>query len=32
MLRLQELLPLRIFGGCCGTDETHMEAIAQNLN
>ena len=32
MLRLRELLPLRIFGGCCGTDEKHMEAIAQNLN
>ena len=32
MLRLKALLPaMRIFGGCCGTDEGHMEAIAEKL-
>jgi len=27
-----QLLPgLKIIGGCCGTDHTHMEAICQKL-
>lgn len=32
MLRLREILPLKIFGGCCGTDARHMEAIARRLS
>ncbi len=32
MLRLREILPLKIFGGCCGTDARHMEAIARWLS
>jgi S-methylmethionine-dependent homocysteine/selenocysteine methylase len=31
MLRLRDAWNLRIFGGCCGTDNTHMEAIAARL-
>lgn len=32
MLCLKALLPaMRIFGGCCGTDATHMKAIAEKL-
>ena len=31
-LRLKELLPeLRIVGGCCGTDHTHLEEICEEL-
>lgn len=29
MLRLREIAPLKIFGGCCGTDEKHIEEIAK---
>lgn len=29
MMRLREVMDIRIFGGCCGTDERHMEAIAR---
>lgn len=31
MARLQKLGHIQIFGGCCGTDEAHMEAIAQAI-
>ena len=31
MLKLRRLCDCRIFGGCCGTDGTHMEAIAERL-
>lgn len=31
MLRLTELMEMRIFGGCCGTDGRHMEEIAKRL-
>lgn len=31
MLRLKNDCGLRLFGGCCGTDQRHMEAIAQQL-
>ena len=31
MLRLREVGDIRIFGGCCGTDQRHMEAIARRL-
>lgn len=30
-LALRDLAPLRIFGGCCGTDGRHLEQIAQRL-
>ena len=29
--RLQGINPLRIFGGCCGTDGRHMEEIAKRI-
>ena len=30
--KLGNTLPnLKVFGGCCGTDETHMEAICEKL-
>lgn len=31
MLALRDRFPLRILGGCCGTDETHLRAIAERL-
>ncbi|MGM9540896.1 homocysteine S-methyltransferase family protein [Anaerovibrio sp.] len=31
MLKLRKLCDCRIFGGCCGTDGRHMEAIAGRL-
>ena len=31
MLRLRDDKGLRLFGGCCGTDGTHLEAIAEGL-
>jgi len=31
MERLTELMQMRIFGGCCGTDGRHMEEIARRL-
>lgn len=30
-LRLLELAPMQIFGGCCGTDGRHLTAIARGL-
>ena len=32
MLRLTEVMDMRIFGGCCGTDGRHMEEIAKLLS
>jgi len=31
MMRLREDCGLRVFGGCCGTDGSHLEAIASRL-
>jgi S-methylmethionine-dependent homocysteine/selenocysteine methylase len=31
MLRLRDDKKLRVFGGCCGTDGTHLEEIARRL-
>ena len=31
MLALRGICDLKIFGGCCGTDDRHMEAIARRL-
>lgn len=31
MVKLRELLPIKLFGGCCGTDARHMEAIAKRI-
>ena len=32
MLALKQDFGLRVFGGCCGTDQTHMEAIASAIS
>lgn len=32
MLGLRELTAMKIFGGCCGTDGHHLEAIARRLS
>ena len=32
MLKLYKDFNLKIFGGCCGTDDTHMNEIAKRLN
>lgn len=32
MLKLRELAPFQIFGGCCGTNNYHMEEIAKKLS
>lgn len=31
MLKLRAISNIKIFGGCCGTDNSHMEQIAQRL-
>ncbi len=31
MIRLRDIVNIKIFGGCCGTDKTHMNAIASRL-
>ncbi len=31
MLRLCEISKMKVFGGCCGTDNRHMECIAKKL-
>lgn len=31
MLKLRSISGIKIFGGCCGTDNRHMEAIAKRL-
>ncbi|HML46100.1 MAG TPA: homocysteine S-methyltransferase family protein [Clostridia bacterium] len=31
MMALHQAFPLKIFGGCCGTDRTHIEALAKRL-
>jgi len=30
-MRLSEIQPMKIYGGCCGTDDTHIRRIAQFL-
>lgn len=32
MLKLYKDFNLKIFGGCCGTDDTHMNEVAKRLN
>ena len=32
MIKLYKDFNLKIFGGCCGTDDTHINEIAQKLN
>lgn len=31
MMALHQAFPLKIFGGCCGTDHAHIEALARRL-
>ncbi|MBE6021545.1 MAG: homocysteine S-methyltransferase family protein [Clostridiales bacterium] len=31
MLKLKDVMDIKIFGGCCGTDSRHMEEIAKRL-
>lgn len=31
MIKLREISPFKIFGGCCGTDNRHMNEIAKRL-
>lgn len=31
MIKLCEIVPLQIFGGCCGTDGRHMPEIAKRV-
>lgn len=31
MVRLREICPIKIFGGCCGTDQKHMNEIAKRI-
>lgn len=31
MLKLRALAPLKIFGGCCGTDGRHLRAVARRI-
>ena len=31
MLNLRNIVPLKIFGGCCGTDSRHMTEIAKMI-
>jgi S-methylmethionine-dependent homocysteine/selenocysteine methylase len=31
MMKLRQQYRLKIFGGCCGTDQTHMEELARRL-
>lgn len=32
MAALEQIQPFKIFGGCCGTDGAHMEAIAKRIS
>jgi methionine synthase I (cobalamin-dependent) len=32
MMDLYQYINPKIFGGCCGTDNTHMEEVANRLN
>ena len=32
MVRLREIIPVKIFGGCCGTDGRHMLEIAKRIS
>ena len=31
MIRLSEIVPIKIWGGCCGTDDRHIECLAEKL-
>ena len=31
MLKLRALAPLKIFGGCCGTDGRHLRTVARRI-
>jgi methionine synthase I (cobalamin-dependent) len=31
MLELSQIIDVKIYGGCCGTDHTHMEEIAKRI-
>lgn len=31
MVKLKEISKIKVFGGCCGTDGSHMEEIAKRL-
>lgn len=31
MMRLRDISNIKIFGGCCGTDNRHMECVAKNI-
>lgn len=31
MVRLKEISKVKIFGGCCGTDNRHMEQVAKRI-
>lgn len=31
MIKLREISPIKIFGGCCGTDDRHMNEIAKRI-
>ena len=31
IVQLRELCPIKIFGGCCGTDDRHMKEIADRI-
>lgn len=32
MMKLREISKIKIFGGCCGTDNRHMEQVARRLS
>ncbi|MBP3544159.1 MAG: homocysteine S-methyltransferase family protein [Lachnospiraceae bacterium] len=32
MMRLRDISNIKIFGGCCGTDNRHMECVAKNIS
>ncbi len=32
MMRLRNISKIKIYGGCCGTDQRHMEQVAMRLN
>lgn len=32
MAALEQIQPFKIFGGCCGTDSSHMQAIAKKIS
>jgi methionine synthase I (cobalamin-dependent) len=32
MIELSKRMDMKIYGGCCGTDASHMEEIAKRIN